>query len=77
MREKVGLNTRKDTPKGFIGPQLRLYSGVGTPTKEERDEGCDGQAITSTGRQKSGATSSRWTEGPFPLTQKSRGDEAD
>lgn len=50
---------------------------VGTPTKGERDEGCDGQAITSTGGQKSRVTTSRRTEGPFPLTQKNRGDEAD
>lgn len=77
MSEKVGLNTRKDTPKGLMGLQLRLYADVETPTKGERDEGCDGQAIASTGRQKSGVTSSRWTEGPFPLTQKNRGDEAD
>lgn len=53
MKEKVGLNTRKDPPKGLIRLQLSLYAEVGTPTKGERDEGCDGQAITSTGRQKS------------------------
>lgn len=77
MKEKVGLNTRKDPPKGLIGLQLSLYAELGTPTKGERDEGCDGQAITSTGRQKIRAASSRWTEGPFPLAQKNRGDEAD
>ena len=77
MREKVGLNSGEKTPKGLIGLQLSLYVAVETPTEEERDEGCDGQAITSTGRQRSGVTCSRWTEGPFPLQQKSRGDEAD
>lgn len=49
----------------------------GSPQKGERDEVCDGQAITSTGGQKSGVTSCRWTEGPFPLVQRDRGDEAD
>lgn len=29
------------------------------------------------GGQRSGVTSSRWTDGPFPLTQKDQGDEAD
>jgi len=39
MREKVGLNRRKNTPNGFIGLQLSLYAEVETPTKGERDEG--------------------------------------
>lgn len=48
-----------------------------TPTKGKRDEGCDGQAITSRGWQKSRVTTSRWAEGLFPVTQKNWGDEAD
>lgn len=58
MGEKVGLYKRKDTPKGLIGFQLGLYAEVETPTKGERDEGCDGQAVTSTQGQKSTVTSS-------------------
>lgn len=37
-------------PRGLKGVQLSLY--VLTATKEKKDEGHDGQAITSTGRQK-------------------------
>lgn len=71
MKEQVGFNRKKRPPKGFKRLQLSLY--VLTATKGGKDEGRDGQAITSTGRQK------KWerTEGPFPLTQKSQEDEKD
>lgn len=52
MKEQVGFNRKKRPPKGFKRLQLSLY--VLTATKGGKDEGRDGQAITSTGRQKSG-----------------------
>ena len=66
---------QEKTPKGLIG--LQLWLCVEVPTKGEKDEARDGQAVTSSRGQKSGVTSSRWTEGPFPLAQKNWGDEAD
>lgn len=70
MKEQVGFSRKKNRPpRGLKGLQLSLH--VLTATKEEKDEGHDGQAITSTGRQKK----RDWTEGPFPLAQKSQGDE--
>lgn len=49
--EKAALGSRTDTPKGLIGLQLMLVCG-GSLQKKERDEVCDGQAITSTGGDK-------------------------
>lgn len=72
MKEQVGFSRKKRPPKGLKGLQLSLY--VLTATKGGKDEGRDGQAITSTGRQKK---KWEWTEGPFPHTQKNRGDEKD
>lgn len=70
VKEQVGFNRKKTRPpRGLKGLQLSLY--VLTATKEEKDEGHDGQAITSTGRQK-GVGGRGWTEGPFPLAQKSQ-----
>lgn len=39
---------KRHTYEELKGLQQGLHAEVGTPTKEERDEGCDGQAITST-----------------------------
>lgn len=75
MKEQVGFNRgEKKPPKRLKGLQLSLY--VLTATKGEKDEGRDGQAITSTGRQKK-KKKWEWTEGPFPLAQKSWRDEKD
>lgn len=49
--EKAALGSRTDTPKGLIGLQLMLVCG-GSLQKKERDEVCDGQAVTSTGGTK-------------------------
>lgn len=52
MKEQVGFSRKKRPPRGLKGLQLSLH--VLTATKEEKNEGHDGQAITSTGRHKKG-----------------------
>lgn len=48
--QRTGGGKKYRPPRGLKGLQLSLY--VLTDTKEEKDEGHGGQAITSTGRQK-------------------------
>lgn len=68
----------KGPPKGLIGLQLSLCAEVGTaPQKGREMRVVMGRPSHPPGDKGAGVTSSRWTEGPFPLTQKSRGDEAD
>lgn len=54
MRMKEQLDSKqKEPPKGLKGIKLSLsFAEVEAATIGKRDEGCDGQVITSTGRQK-------------------------
>lgn len=61
--------------KDLQGPQLMLE--VNGSTIEERDEVCDGQAVTSRDGQKSEVTSGLVDRGSISTLTKERGDEAD
>lgn len=66
---------QEKTPKGLIG--LQLWLCVDVPTKGERDEACDGQAVTSSGGQKNRLKAASGQKVHFHSQQKNRGDEED